>query len=100
RDAHPVTPGASRANLTREGCDWPAPVPETCLLVGDGILQVTRYTSPCVNITASFERGDYGRISQKRHPGWSRVYARVLRSGTIRPGDPVRLVSAGEAERR
>lgn len=99
-EGHPVTPGALGENLTLEGLDWTALVPETCLLVGNVVLQVTRYTSPCVNITASFERGDYARISQKRHPGWSRVYARVLRPGTIHPGDPVRLVSAGEAERR
>jgi MOSC domain-containing protein YiiM len=99
-EGHPVIPGALGENLTLEGLDWTALVPETCLLVGNVVLQVTRYTSPCVNITASFERGDYARISQKRHPGWSRVYARVLRPGTIHPGDPVRLVSAGEAERR
>jgi len=55
---------------------------------------VTRYTSPCFNIKAAFVDGEYARVSQKRHPGWSRVYTRVLREGTIRPGDPARLVSA------
>lgn len=31
------------------------------------------------------------RISQKKHPGWSRVYARVLQVGTIKIGDSVTL---------
>jgi MOSC domain-containing protein YiiM len=97
-EGHPVSPGGLGENLTLEGLDWTTVVPDTCLLVGDVILQMTRYTSPCVNITGSFAHGDYARISQKRHPGWSRMYARVLRGGTIRPGDPVRLVSALDVE--
>jgi MOSC domain-containing protein YiiM len=92
-EGHPVSPGTLGENLTVEGLDWAAVVPDRCLRVGDVLLQVTRYTSPCSNITTSFARGDHARISQKRHPGWSRVYARVLRPGTIRPGDPVCLVS-------
>jgi MOSC domain-containing protein YiiM len=36
--------------------------------------------------------GEYARISQKRHPGWSRVYTRVVREGTIRAGDRAVLV--------
>jgi MOSC domain-containing protein YiiM len=54
-------------------------------------VQVTRYTSPCLNIRAAFSGGDVSRISQKTHPGWSRVYARVLRGGTIRTGEAVRI---------
>jgi MOSC domain-containing protein YiiM len=53
---------------------------------------VTRYTSPCFKIKQSFADGDYSRVSQKRHPGSSRVYARVLKTGRIKQGDPVRLV--------
>ena len=40
-----------------------------------------------------FVGGDFARVSQKRHPGFSRVYARVVREGIIRTGDPVRLVT-------
>ena len=54
--------------------------------------EVTRYTSPCFNIKKSFADGDYSRVSQKKHPGSSRVYARVLETGSIRQGDSVRLV--------
>jgi MOSC domain-containing protein YiiM len=63
------------------------------------VAEVTRYTSPCGNITPFFTGGDYSRVSQKRHPGDSRVYARVLTEGSIRAGDPVRLLSPDDAER-
>lgn len=72
--------------------------PDGRILLGDRVLlEITRYTSPCVNITVAFKNGDYSRVSQKRHPGWSRVYARVLGGGVIRPGDPVRLVDEIES---
>jgi MOSC domain-containing protein YiiM len=50
-----------------------------------------------VNITASFLGRDYSRVSQKRHPGDSRVYARVLREGSLTSGDPVQLLTEDEA---
>jgi MOSC domain-containing protein YiiM len=61
------------------------------------LLQATRSTSPCTNITRACKDDDYARGSQKRHPGWSRVYAGVLATGSIRQGDPVRLVDEAEA---
>ena len=58
--------------------------------VGEAVvIEVTRFTSPCVNIRPAFRDGEYARVSQKRHPGWSRVYARVVTPGEIAPGDPV-----------
>ena len=53
-------------------------------------MQVTRYTTPCQNIAPVFRGRDYSRVSQKRHPGWSRVYVRVLAEGELRAGDAVR----------
>jgi MOSC domain-containing protein YiiM len=97
-EGHTVTPGALGENLTVEGIDWSALIPDTCLLVGDVVLQITRYTSPCVNIKRVFAQGEFSRVSQKRYPGWSRVYARVLRPGSVRPGDPVRVLAASEVE--
>jgi MOSC domain-containing protein YiiM len=43
---------------------------------------------PCKTIKASFIDGKFIRIAQKLHPGWSRVYARVLSEGQIHFGDP------------
>ena len=92
-EGHPIEPGHIGENLTLEGIDWTAVTPGVRLLLGeDVLLEVTRYTSPCANIRASFKGGDYARVSQTRHPGASRVYARVVRTGTVRHGDPVRLL--------
>lgn len=92
-EGHPIAPGQIGENLTLEGLDWNKVAPGARLLLGEDVLvEVTRYTSPCTNIRAAFTGGEYARVSQKRHPGASRVYARVLRTGAIRRGDPVRLL--------
>jgi MOSC domain-containing protein YiiM len=92
-EGHPIAPGQIGENLTVEGLDWDTVAPGVRLLLGEDVLvEVTRYTSPCGNIRAAFTGGNYARVSQKRHPGASRVYARVLRTGAIRRGDPVRLL--------
>jgi MOSC domain-containing protein YiiM len=97
-EGHPITPGSIGENLTIEGIDWNAVTPGTYLRLGaDVVAQVTRYTAPCFNITASFRDGEYSRVSQKRHPGDSRVYARVLREGFLTSGDPVLLLTEDEA---
>jgi MOSC domain-containing protein YiiM len=94
-EGHTVAPGTLGENVTVEGLDWTSVTPGARLLLGATVLlEVTRYTSPCFNIKAAFMGGEFARISQKRHPGWSRVYTRVLREGTIRTGDPARLVPA------
>ena len=93
-EGHPIQAGALGENVTVEGIDWDDVVPGRQVRLGaDVLLEVTRYTSPCLNITAAFRDGNYARVAQKRHPGWSRVYARVLAPGTIKTGDPVQLLS-------
>jgi MOSC domain-containing protein YiiM len=57
------------------------------------LLEVASFTSPCKTIKESFIDGRFVRISQKLHPGWSRVYARVLSEGEVRFGDSVELLS-------
>ena len=97
-EGHTVTPGALGENVTTEGLAWSAVVPGVHLLLGERVLlQVTTYTSPCFNLAPLFRDRSVGRVSQKRHPGWSRVYARVLLEGRARPGDHVRIVSELEA---
>ena len=94
-EGHTVAPGTLGENVTLEGLEWSRVEPGVRVLLGDAVLlEVTRYTSPCFNIKAAFVGGEFARVSQKRHPGWSRVYTRVLREGTIRAGDPARLVPA------
>ena len=97
-EGHPITPGSIGENLTLEGIDWSAVVPGTYLQLGsEVVIQVTRYTAPCLNITGSFRHRDYARVSQTRHPGDSRVYARVLREGALANGDAARILSDREA---
>jgi MOSC domain-containing protein YiiM len=97
-EGHNVSPGAIGENLTIEGLDWERMTPGARLELGVSVLiEVTRYTSPCFNIKKNFADGDISRVSQKHHPGSSRVYACVLRTGSIRQGDTVRLVNPAPA---
>jgi MOSC domain-containing protein YiiM len=97
-EGHTVVPGALGENITTEGIDWSQVAPGTHLLLGDAaLLQVTKYTSPCANLAPFFTGRDVSRVSQKRHPGWSRVYARVLVEGRVSAGDIVRVVGEREA---
>ena len=92
-EGHPVFPGSTGENLTLAGLDWAAIVPGVRLRLGDTVeIEVTKYTEPCPKITASFAGGDISRMQQDTHPGWSRVYVRVLTPGSIRVGDKVTLL--------
>ncbi len=93
-EGHPIFPGAVGENVTIAGIDWQQIVPGVQLALGEEVLlEITSYTSPCNTIPPSFAHGQYQRISQKAHPGWSRVYARVLRGGRLKIGHPVELVN-------
>ena len=97
-EGHSIVPGAIGENVTVEGVDWSRVAPGTRLHLGDEVVvEITRYTTPCMNIARAFKGGNFARVSEKKHPGDSRVYARVLRTGTIRAGDAVRLVPSPAA---
>lgn len=98
-EGHPITPGAIGENLTVSGLDWDLVVPGARLEVGPVRLELTSHASPCDTLAASFLEGRFVRVSQKVHPGWSRVCARVLAGGRVKVGDPVRLVAAEGRER-
>lgn len=92
-EGHPVAPGTTGENVTVAGLPWERVHPGARLALGaEVVLEVTSYTAPCKNIGPSFRDGDFTRISQKLHPGESRVYARVLTPGIVRTGDPVVLL--------
>ncbi len=89
-EGHPIYPGAIGENLTVSGLPWDAVVSGSRWRIGaDVLLEITSYTVPCHQIQAAFLEAQVVRVSEKHHPGWSRVYARVLRGGPIRPGDPM-----------
>ncbi len=92
-EGHAIAPGSAGENLTVAGLDWAQLKPGDRLKVGDRVrLEITGYTPPCEHNARWFLNGDYKRISHKRHPGWSRLYARVLVEGTVRQGDPVTIL--------
>lgn len=93
-EGHPIECGTTGENLTIAGLNWDEIVPGTRLQTGAALLQIVSYTAPCSNIAASFKEGEFKRISQKVHPGWSRVYARVLQEGLVTEGDEVQLKNA------
>lgn len=92
-EGHPIFPGSTGENLTLAGLDWDAVVPGVRLRLGDTVeIEVTKYTEPCPAIAGSFAGGDISRMAQDKHPGWSRVYVRVLTPGSICVGDKVTLL--------
>jgi MOSC domain-containing protein YiiM len=96
REGHSASPGAVGENVTVEGLPWEKAVPGARLALGEQVvLEITRYASPCKTIAHVFKDGVSDRISQKSHPGQSRVYARVVETGRLRTGDAVRLVDRG-----
>ncbi len=90
-EGHPIFPGSTGENLTIAGLDW-----DTCAKVGtrlrignEVLLEITKPTTPCNQIVASFADRNSNRIHQNKHPGWSRMYARVIETGHIKIGDVV-----------
>jgi MOSC domain-containing protein YiiM len=93
REGHRISPGATGENLTIRGLEWDALVPGAQLRAGGVTLEITAYASPCHNIRPAFADDNSNRISQKLHPGWSRVYARVIGEGELRTGDAITLIA-------
>jgi MOSC domain-containing protein YiiM len=93
-EGHPINVGSTGENLTITGLDWSRIAPGTRLRVGGSEIEISAFAHPCTTIAGSFIAGRSTRISQKVHPGWSRLYARVLKSGRVAIGDPVEILAA------
>ena len=89
-EGHSIDAGSSGENLTLAGLAWHTLDPGARLKIGpDVLLEVASYCAPCEWNARWFRDGDITRISQKVNPGWSRLYARVVQGGVVRPGDVV-----------
>ena len=93
-DGHPgVVPGAAGENLTTEGIELARlPVGARVAVGGEVVLEISGPANPCDVIKGAFAGGKSGRISILLHPDDSRMYARVLREGIVRPNDPIRFL--------
>ncbi len=95
REGHPIVAGATGENLTLTGLDWDRVHPGVRLAIGEMLeIEITAYTEPCRDIAHSFAEGAIKRMLQDRHPGWSRVYAKVLQPGEITVGDRILVLSS------
>ncbi len=91
-EGHSVEAGSSGENLTISGLEWEKLKPGDRLHVGpQAQVEIMSYTSPCDKNAQWFRDRDFTRVSHKVNPGWSRLYAKVLREGLVRPGDEVVL---------
>ena len=90
-EGHHVEVGSLGENLTLAGIDWALMTTGTSVRVGSVTLELTRPAAPCAKLTGFFAEGDFTRVSEKLHPGWSRMYARVLEEGAVQVGDPVEV---------
>ena len=97
-EGHPVAPGALGENVTLSGVDWVQMTPGAIVEAGAVLLELTSYATPCSNLRPYFSDGRFARVSEKQHPGWSRLYARVLRPGTVNVGDAVQIKQPRESE--
>jgi len=89
REGHPVYAGAAGENLTVTGIDWATIRPGVRLSVGDVVVEISAFATPCKKNARWFGDGKFRRIDHDLHPGWSRAYAWVLEGGTVAPGDIV-----------
>lgn len=93
-EGHPIFPGSIGENVTVVGLDWSVLQIGSRLALGDEVIvEISSYAVPCQTIAGSFIDGEFKRISQKKHPGESRLYARVLQVGRLEVGQTVRVLS-------
>lgn len=93
-EGHPIEPGFAGENLTVTGLDWTEMIPGVHLAIGAEVeAEVTDYATPCSKNAGWFTDGNFARMSQRLHPGESRVYAKVLKSGVVHTGDEVVLTA-------
>ena len=93
-DGHPIEPGSVGENLTTVGIELASLPIGTRLAVGDELLlEISSPANPCNLIGGSFRGGKSGRISVLTHPADTRMYARTLVEGEVRPGDAIRVLS-------
>ena len=96
-EGHPIESGWTGENLLVSGLNWDEMVPGVRLQIGAAQIEITSYVKPCFKIKAAFSDGNFNRINQKKFPGWSRIYGRILVEAEVKIGDEVRILSNEES---
>jgi len=91
-EGHPIEAGSAGENITVSGIEWVDVIPGKKMSIGPVEIEITHFATPCSKNAQWFVDGKYNRMHESRHPGESRVYARVIAGGVIRTGDPVELL--------
>ena len=87
-EGHPIYAGSTGENLTIAFENYHDLKPGVILQIGDEVqIQIMSYAAPCKTIKQFFLNELFIRISQKLYPQQSRLYAKVLKEGSIRKGD-------------
>jgi MOSC domain-containing protein YiiM len=97
---YPLFPGALGENLTTLGLDRRLLRAGQRFRAGEVFIELTKRRAPCATLNvygpgiqhAIFDSQVNAGDSSSPRWGLSGFYARVLRAGTIRPGDPITLV--------
>ncbi len=93
KEGWPVQPGDLGENLTLSGMDYASIEPGQQYQAGEVTFEISFICDPCSNLYAlpyvGDERGPAFIKTLMNRRGW---YARVLKTGTIKPGDGVTLL--------
>lgn len=90
-EGHPIYPGSVGENVTISGLPWGTLAVGTRLALGEVEVELTSVADPCKNIGASFIDRSFKRLGV---PGEMRWYCKVLKVGTLRIAQPVRVIGA------
>jgi MOSC domain-containing protein YiiM/GNAT superfamily N-acetyltransferase len=94
-EGHPIEPGSAGENLTTTGIDWSLlPIGTRARIGADLELEISSSVTPCKTQVGNFSDGRYSRMNIELHPSDSRMYARVLRDGVVKPGDLITVLPA------
>jgi MOSC domain-containing protein YiiM len=93
REGWPIRPGDLGENVTTKGVPYEALAPPRRVRLGSVVAQVSKACDPCDNLYrlpyVGAQKGPEFLRTTLHRRGW---YARVIRPGEIRSGDPVELL--------
>lgn len=92
-EGHPVEPGSVGENLTTTGVEWSLLPVGTRARIGEALeIELASAAMPCATQKRNFIGGRFSRMSIDLYPSDSRMYARVLTEGEVKPGDLIKVL--------